>query len=103
MARIWSTRMRTKLQRTQVITRNTNTALSRNQIGPSHAGPGPSHPPRNRSAPRNDVPSMRSEEHTSELQSPMYLVCRLLLEKKKYTPNGQLLDRIRRSLRDIYA
>src|SRR5437762_9123677 len=28
----------------------------------------------------------RSEEHTSELQSPMYLVCRLLLEKKKITP-----------------
>src|SRR5437762_5407092 len=27
--------------------------------------------------------SARSEEHTSELQSPMYLVCRLLLEKKK--------------------
>src|SRR5437762_8903545 len=27
----------------------------------------------------------RSEEHTSELQSPMYLVCRLLLEKKKQT------------------
>src|SRR5437763_11831529 len=27
--------------------------------------------------------SERSEEHTSELQSPMYLVCRLLLEKKK--------------------
>ena len=25
--------------------------------------------------------SRRSEEHTSELQSPMYLVCRLLLEK----------------------
>src|SRR5215210_9455240 len=25
----------------------------------------------------------RSEDHTSELQSPMYLVCRLLLEKKK--------------------
>src|SRR5437763_16338398 len=25
---------------------------------------------------------VRSEEHTSELQSPMYLVCRLLLEKK---------------------
>src|SRR5437763_3561487 len=30
-----------------------------------------------------DMPDMRSEEHTSELQSPMYLVCRLLLEKKK--------------------
>src|SRR5436189_3213832 len=28
-------------------------------------------------------PGVRSEEHTSELQSPMYLVCRLLLEKKK--------------------
>src|SRR5437879_6732174 len=27
----------------------------------------------------------RSEEHTSELQSPMYLVCRLLLEQKKET------------------
>src|SRR5258708_31945988 len=27
--------------------------------------------------------SMRSEEHTSELQSPDHLVCRLLLEKKK--------------------
>src|SRR5437764_256881 len=34
----------------------------------------------------------RSEEHTSELQSPMYLVCRLLLEKQKRTewhPAGQ--------------
>src|SRR5437879_10766948 len=31
--------------------------------------------------------STRSEEHTSELQSPMYLVCRLLLEKKKKTKN----------------
>src|SRR5437763_12213269 len=30
----------------------------------------------------------RSEEHTSELQSPMYLVCRLLLEKKKKTNPG---------------
>src|SRR5205814_10220043 len=28
----------------------------------------------------------RSEEHTSELQSLRHLVCRLLLEKKKYTP-----------------
>src|SRR5258708_15754251 len=28
--------------------------------------------------------TMRSEEHTSELQSPDHLVCRLLLEKKKY-------------------
>src|SRR5437762_5113992 len=33
---------------------------------------------------RSQIPPDRSEEHTSELQSPMYLVCRLLLEKKKY-------------------
>src|SRR5258708_17904006 len=30
---------------------------------------------------------IRSEEHTSELQSPDHLVCRLLLEKKKKTSN----------------
>src|SRR2546425_8007377 len=30
----------------------------------------------------------RSEEHTSELQSLAYLVCRLLLEKKKHYVNG---------------
>src|SRR2546425_9686636 len=32
---------------------------------------------------RADVGALRSEEHTSELQSLAYLVCRLLLEKKK--------------------
>src|SRR5690348_18168160 len=31
-----------------------------------------------------DVIAFRSEEHTSELQSPVHLVCRLLLEKKKH-------------------
>src|SRR3712207_7678112 len=37
-------------------------------------------------APRpHDPRHLRSEEHTSELQSRQYLVCRLLLEKKKYT------------------
>src|SRR5258708_9190522 len=33
------------------------------------------------------VPADRSEEHTSELQSPDHLVCRLLLEKKKTNPS----------------
>src|SRR5256885_10760308 len=33
-------------------------------------------------------PGRRSEEHTSELQSPCNLVCRLLLEKKKKTPHS---------------
>src|SRR3712207_8498574 len=32
---------------------------------------------------------LRSEEHTSELQSRQYLVCRLLLEKKKTTTDTQ--------------
>src|SRR5437762_11324072 len=34
--------------------------------------------------------NVRSEEHTSELQSPMYLVCRLLLEKKKKKKNKNI-------------
>src|SRR5256885_6692242 len=34
---------------------------------------------------RRGRPAARSEEHTSELQSPCNLVCRLLLEKKKNT------------------
>src|SRR5258708_27110447 len=36
-----------------------------------------------RRAPHRDHRRERSEEHTSELQSPDHLVCRLLLEKKK--------------------
>src|SRR5438876_3223829 len=39
---------------------------------------GAEHQPQSRSCAR-----VRSEEHTSELQSPVHLVCRLLLEKKK--------------------
>src|SRR2546426_8061138 len=35
--------------------------------------------------------TLRSEEHTSELQSPCNLVCRLLLEKKKNNQNNQIL------------
>src|SRR5258708_16619219 len=39
------------------------------------------------------VSSRRSEEHTSELQSPDHLVCRLLLEKKKNTQiSGSLVQ-----------
>src|SRR2546429_6686430 len=34
-------------------------------------------------------PPMRSEEHTSELQSRLHLVCRLLLEKKKNSTTQQ--------------
>src|SRR3712207_8373920 len=46
-----------------------------------HPQPEPHQRPEER---RHDgVPPQRSEEHTSELQSRQYLVCRLLLEKKK--------------------
>src|SRR5256885_5909848 len=38
----------------------------------------------------NALNSSRSEEHTSELQSPCNLVCRLLLEKKKKTTQHRL-------------
>src|SRR3989441_4493011 len=40
---------------------------------------------------------VRSEEHTSELQSLAYLVCRLLLEKKKTTMKQRSTRRISRS------
>src|SRR2546422_7528429 len=40
---------------------------------------------------RQTAPSLRSEEHTSELQSRLHLVCRLLLEKKKKDTTKKLL------------
>src|SRR3989454_9119382 len=40
------------------------------------------------------VGEMRSEEHTSELQSPCNLVCRLLLEKKKKKDNNTNVNHI---------
>src|SRR3712207_8992338 len=43
---------------------------------------------RPRGAPRAARAPWRSEEHTSELQSRQYLVCRLLLEKKKHKKHG---------------
>src|SRR6266581_7695393 len=42
-----------------------------------------SHAPSGAPSPVAGSGSRRSEEHTSELQSPVHLVCRLLLEKKK--------------------
>src|SRR2546429_1987942 len=45
----------------------------------------------------------RSEEHTSELQSRLHLVCRLLLEKKEKLMDGVALDSIKqnRGLSDV--
>src|SRR3712207_7777247 len=42
---------------------------------------------------RRRVLGTRSEEHTSELQSRQYLVCRLLLEKKKSPPMKTMFSR----------
>src|SRR3712207_7663460 len=63
--------------------------------GPPSAPPAPPTPPGSRRA-RRSAPARprcascraRSEEHTSELQSRQYLVCRLLLEKKKASARG---------------
>src|SRR2546422_6827409 len=49
-----------------------------------------------RSAPR---PAPRSEEHTSELQSRLHLVCRLLLEKKKKRTSNTHMTHTRRHTR----
>src|SRR2546425_2343908 len=65
---------KSKLYRYQILTRVHRSALSRSKI--LHY-PYPL-----------DLESIRSEEHTSELQSLAYLVCRLLLEKKKKTINN---------------
>src|SRR5258707_10841716 len=49
--------------------------------------------PQPRISPMNAISNLvasRSEEHTSELQSRQYLVCRLLLEKKKHRTLGFL-------------
>src|SRR5437870_6769726 len=48
---------------------------------------------------KNRVPSMRSEEHTSELQSRGHLVCRLLLEKKKKENNTVQIQKTKHKMK----
>src|SRR5687767_15665843 len=66
------------------------TTLFRSQRPQHSAGAAPGPDPGDRPFPGRHLPRLlpgerllRSEEHTSELQSLAYLVCRLLLEKKK--------------------
>src|SRR5438876_3570512 len=68
------------------------TTLFRSRLGrgPGHGGAAFAHvssfdcsPARARPPGEQSKELTRSEEHTSELQSPVHLVCRLLLEKKK--------------------
>src|SRR2546425_5892481 len=56
-------------------------AVRRRGLKALTAKPAPGRPPKLTTAQQRQLP--RSEEHTSELQSLAYLVCRLLLEKKK--------------------
>src|SRR3712207_7890319 len=66
------------------------TATKRSALAkPSEAAAGAAHRCRRRTSTRTAAAS-RSEEHTSELQSRQYLVCRLLLEKKKILNHTQL-------------
>src|SRR3712207_8304971 len=74
--------------------------------GRARALPGPLQPPRPKieAEARKSAPSplgglldRRSEEHTSELQSRQYLVCRLLLEKKKKTRAPYLTEKSTRN------
>src|SRR3712207_7483671 len=70
-------------------------ALAQGAGAPADAGRGrPAAPERGQPAPGARRPGRggrlrRSEEHTSELQSRQYLVCRLLLEKKKNKTHTQ--------------
>src|SRR2546425_8915204 len=75
---------------TEIYTLSLHDALPISPCAPSWAEPGfkaPRYGPRKAGCciPASHSPRARSEEHTSELQSLAYLVCRLLLEKKKKT------------------
>src|SRR5947209_10241251 len=59
------------------------TTLFRSSWRPPRRRPGEAVAPASRRPPSLALQLRRSEEHTSELQSRQYLVCRLLLEKKK--------------------
>src|SRR2546429_7170069 len=72
---------------TEIYTLSLHDALPIWAARPGGAAGGPAHD-QSRRRPRTagrPAPAGRSEEHTSELQSRLHLVCRLLLEKKKTT------------------
>src|SRR5258708_31257706 len=52
---------------------------------------------------RRRASQIRSEEHTSELQSPDHLVCRLLLEKKKMTFTERIMSHHERCIEQCCA
>src|SRR5216684_7797056 len=75
---------------------------SRIRASPTRKGPFPVASPDDFGTCAQSRIAMRSEEHTSELQSRLHLVCRLLLEKKKkkvkkksYTSKKKVIQRIK--------
>src|SRR5438105_6645476 len=87
---IYSARFFTTPSTTQIFTLSLHDALP--ICGPSATGPRGRRPrtrrtPTARAAPIPSPSPSRSEEHTSELQSRVDLVCRLLLEKKNQSVN----------------
>src|SRR6266446_3932162 len=77
-------------KREGVLRKNHDRNAHRRGVDEKRAAPGyhrsrrpAAHPHLLRRKPPRLGPQVRSEEHTSELQSPCNLVCRLLLEKKK--------------------
>src|SRR2546422_7568393 len=75
--------------------RSRGSPLRESRAEPRRASPKSAPAPRKPSHERS-LPS-RSEEHTSELQSRLHLVCRLLLEKKKNTKTETKTDYKERS------
>src|SRR3712207_7473319 len=73
----------TTLFRSDPIRLTDTTARTRRSVSPPSRTAKPSHRVTELFHSVESPPSSRSEEHTSELQSRQYLVCRLLLEKKK--------------------
>src|SRR5258707_3155940 len=81
---------------TEIYTLSLHDALPISPTSSSAAASIAAAPSRSRASTSRPI-SSRSEEHTSELQSRQYLVCRLLLEKKKkrkliHTPSPHLLQ-----------
>src|SRR5687767_15481860 len=77
--------------------RSPSSTPGRRRRGPSCPRALPSRPRRHA-----DRRQIRSEEHTSELQSLAYLVCRLLLEKKKIKNNKFVLIRFSSTLTNTH-
>src|SRR2546422_7059254 len=79
----------TTLFRSGLGVRGSGLGKDRQPPSPEPRGPSPQSPsPSGHDGPHPLREGVRSEEHTSELQSRLHLVCRLLLEKKKETEDS---------------